>query len=44
VGIDEARAKELAQASPVVQKHLLDRTVQRVVYVLGKLINFVTDA
>ena len=43
-GIDEARAKELAQASSIVQRHLHDRKLQRVVYVPGKLINFVGDA
>ena len=42
-GIDEARAKELAQASPAVQKHLNNNELRRVVYVPGKLVNFVTS-
>jgi leucyl-tRNA synthetase len=42
-GIDEARAKELAQASPIVQKHLHNGNLRRVVYVPGKLVNFVTS-
>src|SRR3989441_4050909 len=42
-GIDEARAKELAQASPAVQKHLNNNKLRRVVYVPGKLVNFVTS-
>jgi leucyl-tRNA synthetase len=41
VGIDEARAKELAQASPVVQRHVAGRDVRRVVFVPGKLVNIV---
>ena len=43
-GIDETRARELARVSPVVQRHLLDRTVERVIYVPGKLVNFVVGA
>src|SRR4029453_11263640 len=39
--IDEARAKELALASPVVQRHIAGRNVRRVVYVPGKLVNIV---
>ena len=42
--IDEASAKELAKASTVVQKHLRDGELQRVVYVPGKLVNFVVGA
>ncbi|TMB70824.1 MAG: leucine--tRNA ligase [Chloroflexi bacterium] len=43
-GIEEARAKELALASPSVRKHLDSANIQRVVYVPGKLVNFVVDA
>ena len=40
-GIDEARAKELAQGSPVVQKHVSGKDVRRIVYVPSKLVNIV---
>jgi len=43
-GIDEVRAKELAEASPIVQRHIADKGVSRVVYVPGKLVNFVVGA
>ncbi len=39
--IDQARAKELALESAGVQKHLDGKTLQRVVYVPGKLVNIV---
>ena len=39
--IDEARAKELALASPQVRKHIDNQAVQRVIYVPGKLVNVV---
>ncbi|HEU4760457.1 MAG TPA: leucine--tRNA ligase, partial [Dehalococcoidia bacterium] len=39
--IDEARARELALASPQVQKHIDNREVARVIYVPGKLVNVV---
>ena len=40
-GIDEARAREIAMASPQVQRHLEGAQVRRVIYVPGKLVNFV---
>ncbi len=40
-GIDEAQAKEIAQASPVVQKHVSGKDVRRIVCVPGKLVNIV---
>ena len=40
-GIDEGRARELALASPQVQKHIDNRQVRRVIYVPGKLVNVV---
>jgi leucyl-tRNA synthetase len=39
--IDEAQAKELALASPHVQKHVEGLDVRRVIYVPGKLVNVV---
>ncbi len=39
--IDEARAREMAMASPQVQKYLDDKQVRRVVFVPGKLLNIV---
>ncbi len=39
--IEEARARELALASPQVQKHIDKRNVERVIYVPGKLVNVV---
>jgi leucyl-tRNA synthetase len=41
VGIEEARAKELALASEAVRRHLDGKTPKRVVYVAGKLVNIV---
>jgi len=40
-GIDEAKAKELALASPLVQKYLDGVEIRRVIYVPGKLVNVV---
>jgi len=39
--IDEARARDLAMASPQVQKYIDGKQVQRVIYVPGKLVNLV---
>jgi leucyl-tRNA synthetase len=39
--IDEAQAKELAQASEAVRKHTEGAEIKRVIYVAGKLINIV---
>ncbi|TET96573.1 MAG: leucine--tRNA ligase, partial [Dehalococcoidia bacterium] len=39
--IDEGRARELALASPRVQKFIDQKRVQRVIYVPGKLVNVV---
>jgi len=39
--IDEDRARELALASPLVQKFIDQKQVQRVIYVPGKLVNLV---
>ncbi len=39
--IDEGRARELALASPHVQKHIDQKQVRRVIYVPGKLVNIV---
>jgi leucyl-tRNA synthetase len=41
VGIEEARAKELALESEAVRRHLDGKTPKRVVYVAGKLVNIV---
>jgi leucyl-tRNA synthetase len=40
-GIDEARAKELAQGSPMVRRHIEGAEIRRVIYVPGKLVNIV---
>ena len=40
-GIDEPRAKELAQASPLVRRHLEGMEIKRIIYVPGKLVNIV---
>jgi leucyl-tRNA synthetase len=39
--IDEARAKELPQASPLVQRYIEGKEIKRVIYVPGKLVNIV---
>ncbi|MGI5825908.1 MAG: leucine--tRNA ligase [Patescibacteria group bacterium] len=38
---DQARVEELAKASDKVQKHLEGKEIKKVIFVLGKLINFV---
>jgi leucyl-tRNA synthetase len=40
-GIDEARAKELALASTLIQKHIEGAEIRRVIHVPGKLVNIV---
>ena len=40
-GIDEVHAKQLAQASEVVRKHLEGAEIKRVIYVPRKLVNIV---
>jgi leucyl-tRNA synthetase len=40
-GIDEARAKELAQGSQMVRRHIEGAEIRRVIYVPGKLVNIV---
>jgi leucyl-tRNA synthetase len=40
-GIDEAGARELAQTSQLVRKHLEGVEIKRVIYVPGKLVNIV---
>ncbi|RMF74166.1 MAG: leucine--tRNA ligase [Acidobacteria bacterium] len=42
-GADERTAREAAQAHPNVARHLEGRTVRKVIYVPGKLINFVAS-
>jgi leucyl-tRNA synthetase len=41
IGIGEAQAKELALASPLVQKYMDGVAIRRVIYVPGKLVNVV---
>jgi len=40
-GIEESAAKELAMASPRIQKHIEGKTVRRVIFAGGKLVNVV---
>ena len=42
-GIDEATAKEMALASPVIQKHLAGKTVRKMIFAGGKLVNVVAS-
>ena len=42
-GIDEATAKALALASPRVQKHIAGKTVRKVIFAAGKLVNVVAN-
>ena len=39
--VDRARAEELARSSEAVQRFLEGKTVRKVVYVPGRLLNFV---
>ncbi len=41
VGLDEAKATELALASPKIQRHMADKEVVKIVYVPDKLVNVV---
>ena len=40
---DEDTAREIALADPAVQRHVGERTLRRVIYVPGRLINIVTS-
>jgi len=40
---DQARVEELAKASDKVQKHLEGKEIKKVIFVPGKLINFVVN-
>jgi leucyl-tRNA synthetase len=42
-GIDEATAKEMALASQRVQKHIAGKTVRKVIFAAGKLVNVVAN-
>jgi leucyl-tRNA synthetase len=42
-GIDEAAAKEMALASSAVQRHIAGKTVRRVIFAAGKLVNVVAS-
>lgn len=41
IGIDEAKAKELALKSPMVNKHLEGKEIKKTIFVKDRLINFV---
>ena len=40
-GIDEEQIKEKALAEPVIQRHLQDHEIKKVLYVKGRLVNVV---
>jgi leucyl-tRNA synthetase len=40
-GVDEAAARELALADPNVQRHIAGKTVRKVIFAAGKLVNIV---
>jgi leucyl-tRNA synthetase len=42
-GIDEAVAKEMALASQRVQKHIAGKTIRKVIFAAGKLVNVVAN-
>ena len=40
-GVDEAAARELALADPNVQRHIAGKTVRKVIFAAGSLVNIV---